>query len=306
MIERIKTKLRDAPEPVRAACTSLKKGAKRAAMVSALFTVLVLLVPAVQAHAASVSFDLGGDGTTAGSQTLQLLFVFVMLAVAPFLLLMMTSFTRIVIVFSFLRSAIGLQSTPPNQVIIGLALALTMFIMMPVFTQINEKSVQPLMNNTITAEQAVDRAQVPIKEFMLKQTKAKDLNLFLNISNNAVQASASSAASSTAQASSEAQAASDTSGQNATDTASIEQLEALPLSVIMPAFITSELKRAFTMGFLLYLPFLIIDMIVSSTLMSMGMVMLPPSTIAMPFKLMLFVLVDGWSLIMDMLVRSFH
>ncbi|MCI2047889.1 MAG: flagellar type III secretion system pore protein FliP [Faecalibacterium sp.] len=299
MIEHIRIKLRSAPEPVRAACASLKKGLKRAAMVSAALAVLVLLVPTVHANAASVSFDLGGDGTTAGSQTLQLLFVFVMLAVAPFLLLMMTSFTRIVIVFSFLRSAIGLQSTPPNQVIIGLALALTMFIMMPVFTQINDESIQPLMSNKITAQQAIDKAQVPIKEFMLKQTKAKDLNLFLNISNNATQASSS-------EASSASQADSNAPGQNATDTESIEQLESLSLAVIVPAFITSELKRAFTMGFLLYLPFLVIDMIVSSTLMSMGMVMLPPSTIAMPFKLMLFVLVDGWSLIMDMLVRSFH
>jgi flagellar biosynthetic protein FliP len=294
MITKVRKKLQNAPEPVRAACASLKKGAKRAALVSVLLMILVMVVPTVHAHAASVNFDLGGDGTTAGSQTLQLLFLFVVLAVAPFLLLMMTSFTRIVIVFSFLRSAIGLQATPPNQIIIGLSLALTMFIMMPVFTQINEQSIQPLMKNEITAQQAIDKGQVPLKEFMLKQTKARELKLFLTISNTNLEAS------------SESEAESGFDSSNATDNSSLDQLMSLDMSVIVPAFVTSELKRAFVMGFLLYLPFLVIDMIVSSTLMSMGMVMLPPSTIAMPFKLMLFVLVDGWSLIMDMLVRSFR
>mgnify|MGYP003592417573 CR=1 FL=1 len=287
MFARVKQKMAGAPAAVRDAWNVLCRRTGQTALLSLLILIVAVAVPPVRAHAASVSFDLGGDGTQVGSQTLQLLFLFVALAVAPFLLLMMTSFTRIVIVFSFLRSAIGLQSTPPNQVIIGLALSLTMFIMMPVFTQVNEVGIQPLMNNEITAQEAIDRGQVPLKEFMLKQTKTKDLKLFLSISGT------------------ELPAASD-GGDTVSGDANIAQLEALSLSVIVPAFVTSELERAFMMGFLLYLPFLVIDMIVSSTLMSMGMVMLPPSTIAMPFKLLLFVLVDGWGLIMDTLVRSFR
>lgn len=283
MTHSVSERLRQAPAPVQKAWKALKKGFRCAGLISlVLVAALLLLAPA--AHAASIDVDLGGDGTTAGADTLQLLFLFVVLAVAPFLLLMMTSFTRIVIVFSFLRSAIGLQSTPPNQVIVGLALALTLFIMAPVFSTINTQSVQPLLKSDITATEAVDRAQKPLKEFMLKQTKAKDLSLFLSISGQKLDA------------------AEDDTLENPT----AAQLESLGMEVIVPAFITSELKRAFTMGFLLYLPFLIIDMIVSSTLMSMGMVMLPPTTIALPFKLMLFVLVDGWDLLMDMLVRSFR
>lgn len=231
-----------------------------------------------KAYAANITLDLNTDGTDGGLGTLQLLFLFALLALAPSLLIMMTSFTRIVIVFSFLRNAIGLQQTPPNQVIIGLALFLSLFIMQPVLKDINDNCVEPYMKQEITQEIALDRMQVPLKEFMLKQTKSTDLNLFLSLSGEKGQLSA----------------------------VEPDKLLGLGLHIIVPSFITSELKRAFTIGFLLFLPFLIIDMIVASTLMSMGMVMLPPSMIALPFKLMLFVVVDGWSLIMEMLVRSFY
>ena len=207
--------------------------------------------------------------------SIQLLFLFALLAVAPSLLIMMTSFTRIVIVFSFLRNAIGLQQTPPNQVIIGLALFLSLFIMQPVLTEINADALDPYVNGEITQEVALDRMQRPLKQFMLRQTKAEDLNLFLSLSGEGEQL----------------------------QEINPDELMNLGMEVVVPSFITSELKRAFTIGFLLFLPFLIIDMIVSSTLMSMGMVMLPPSMISLPFKLMLFVVVDGWSLIMEMLVK---
>lgn len=238
---------------------------------------LCVVLAASRASAAGMTFDLTTDG--AGSVgSLQLLFLFALLAVAPSLLIMMTSFTRIVIVFSFLRNAIGLQQTPPNQVIIGLSLFLSLFIMRPVLADINENAMQPYLDNQITQTVALERMQEPLKEFMLKQTKTADLNLFLRLSGDKAQL----------------------------ESVDAEQLMSLKMSVVIPAFITSELKRAFTIGFLLFLPFLVIDMIVSSTLMSMGMVMLPPSMISLPFKLMLFVVVDGWSLMMEMLVKGFR
>lgn len=238
---------------------------------------LCVILAASRASAAGMTFDLTTDGT-GGVGSLQLLFLFALLAVAPSLLIMMTSFTRIVIVFSFLRNAIGLQQTPPNQVIIGLALFLSLFIMRPVLADINENAMQPYLDNQITQTVALERMQEPLKEFMLKQTKTADLNLFLRLSGDTAQL----------------------------ESVNAEQLMSLKMSVVIPAFITSELKRAFTIGFLLFLPFLVIDMIVSSTLMSMGMVMLPPSMISLPFKLMLFVVVDGWSLMMEMLVKGFR
>lgn len=237
------------------------------------FTIILV----VTANAASVSVDVNSDSQDGAMSELQLLFLFVLLALAPSLLMMMTSFTRIVIVLSFLRNAIGIQQTPPNQVIIGLALALSLFIMAPVISTINETAIEPLQKEQITEEVALERMQDPIKEFMLKQTKDKDLNLFLSLSGD----------------------------EDIIESGNPDSLKKLDLTVIIPAFITSELKRAFTMGFLLFLPFLIIDMIVSSTLMSMGMVMLPPSMISLPFKLMLFVVVDGWGLIIEMLITSF-
>lgn len=245
----------------------------------ALFCLLFLFVLAQpRVFAAGISIDLGNEAGQGSLGNLELLFLFTILAIAPSLLIMMTCFTRIVIVLSILRNAIGLQQTPPNQVLIGLSLFLSLFIMQPVITDINKNSIQPYMDEKITQEVALERMQDPIKEFMLKQTKAEDLNLFLSLSGE----------------------------EDKLDTIEPEKLMDLGLHIVVPSFITSELKRAFTMGFLLFLPFLIIDMIVSSTLMSMGMVMLPPSMISLPFKLMLFVVVDGWKLIMEMLVNSFH
>lgn len=236
------------------------------------------IIFAVTANAASVSIDVDSDTQDGAMSELQLLFLFVLLALAPTLLMMMTSFTRIVIVLSLLRNAIGIQQAPPNQVLIGLALALSLFIMTPTISAINTEAIEPLQKGKITEEVALERMQDPIKEFMLKQTKDKDLSMFLSLSGD----------------------------EDVIESGNTESLKDLGLQVIVPAFITSELKRAFTMGFLLFLPFLVIDIIVASTLMSMGMVMLPPSMISLPFKLMLFVVVDGWGLIIEMLVSSFN
>ena len=231
---------------------------------------LVALVGTQLAGAASFQVDL---------DTLQLLFLFALLSLGPTLLLMMTSFTRIIIVFSFLRNALGLQQTPPNQVMVGLALFLSLFIMSPVLKEVNTQGLEPYTAGTINEEQALEAMQKPIKKFMIQQIKAPDLNLFLTISGE---------------------------GEAIEGELDVDQLMELGMEVIVPSFITSELKRAFSIGFMLFLPFLIIDMIVASTLMSMGMVMLPPTTISLPFKLMLFVVLDGWGLVMDMLVRGFN
>ena len=253
-----------------------KKWLKLLSVCSMVAVLCVALSGSAGAETLDITIDTAGEGGTMDS--LRLLFIFALLAVAPSLLIMMTSFTRIVIVFSFLRNALGLQQTPPNQVLIGLALFLTFFIMHPVFTQMNDTAIKPFSDGLITQEQALETVQIPLKEFMLKQTKTADLNLFLSLK-----------------------------GEN-TELEEInpDSLLGLGLDTIVPAFMTSELKRAFTMGFLIFLPFMVIDMIVASTLMSMGMVMLPPSMISLPFKLMLFVVVDGWSLIMEMLVTSFY
>ncbi len=241
---------------------------------------LVALVGTQLAGAASFQVDLGGGGTDInGMDTLQLLFLFALLSLGPTLLLMMTSFTRIIIVFSFLRNALGLQQTPPNQVMVGLALFLSLFIMSPVLKEVNTQGLEPYTAGTINEEQALEAMQKPIKKFMIQQIKAPDLNLFLTISGE---------------------------GEAIEGELDVDQLMELGMEVIVPSFITSELKRAFSIGFMLFLPFLIIDMIVASTLMSMGMVMLPPTTISLPFKLMLFVVLDGWGLVMDMLVRGFN
>nr|WP_245963171.1 flagellar type III secretion system pore protein FliP [Thermodesulfitimonas autotrophica] len=204
--------------------------------------------------------------------SVKLLLLLTVLALVPAFLVMMTSFTRIVIVLSFLRNALGTHQTPPNQVLIGLALFLTAFIMAPVYNQINREAIQPFLNNQINQEEAQKRGAGPLREFMLKQTREKDLALFIRLSG----------------------------------TPQPRNRKELPLTVVVPAFITSELKTAFTMGFLLYLPFLVIDMAVASILMSMGMFMLPPVMISLPFKLLLFVLVDGWYLVVKSLVESFR
>lgn len=229
---------------------------------------IVLFLLPMQASASTVNVDINGKGV----DTLQIIETLTLLALIPSILIMTTCFTRIIIVLSFLRNALGLQQTPPNQVLIGIALFLSLFIMTPVLNQINTDAYQPYKAEKITQEQFVQKASEPLKEFMLKQTKKEDLNLFVNLSK----------------------------------TSSSTAAKDLPITVVIPAFMTSELKRAFLIGFLLFIPFMIIDMIVSSTLMSMGMIMLPPSMISLPFKLLLFVLVDGWGLLFKTLVASFN
>ena len=203
---------------------------------------------------------------------MEILETLTMLALLPSILIMTTCFTRIIIVLSFLRNALGLQQTPPNQVLIGIALFLSLFIMSPVISQINTEAYQPYKQEKITQEEFVSKASKPLKEFMLKNTKKEDLKLFTGL----------------------AKVSSSGSPQD------------LSITVVIPAFISSELKRAFTIGFLIFIPFLIIDLIVSSTLMSMGMIMLPPAMISLPFKLLLFVLVDGWDLLFKTLAASFN
>ncbi|MEH0665535.1 flagellar type III secretion system pore protein FliP [Vibrio scophthalmi] len=210
------------------------------------------------------------DGTEDYSVNLQILALMTMLGFLPAMVILMTSFTRIVVVMSILRQAMGLQQTPSNQVIIGIAIFLTFFIMSPVLSKINDDAIQPYINEQITARDAFDLAQVPMKDFMLKQTRVKDLETFVNIS-----------------------------GSDATAP------EEVSMAVLIPAFITSELKTAFQIGFMLFLPFLIIDLVVASVLMAMGMMMLSPMIVSLPFKLMLFVLVDGWNLILSTLAGSF-
>jgi flagellar biosynthetic protein FliP len=188
---------------------------------------------------------------------------------------MVTSFTRIIIVLHFVRSAIGTQTTPPNQVLVGLALFLTFFIMSPVFTQINSDAIQPLSKGKITQEEAYKKGIAPLRKFMLDQIQIggkKDLRLFMDIA----------------------------------DINEVDTTDQIPITVIIPAFIISELKKAFIIGFLIYIPFIVIDMVVASTLMSMGMMMLPPTMISMPFKILLFIIADGWNLIIGELVKTFY
>ena len=205
------------------------------------------------------------------STTLQILFLLTILSLAPAILIMTTCFTRIVVVLSLLRQALATQQLPPNQILIGLALFLTFMIMAPVWSQVNQEAFTPLMDGEVTAVQAYDRGIVPIRNFMLRHVRRTDLALFIRLAH--VEGST--------------------------------RIEDVPTTVIVPAFIISELKTAFIMGFILYLPFLIIDMVVASVLISMGMMMLPPILISLPFKLMLFVIADGWNLVIRSLVESF-
>lgn len=204
--------------------------------------------------------------------TLDILLLLTIVALLPSLVVMMTSFTRTIIILSFLRNALGIQQTPPNTVLVGIALFLTLFIMDPVIQTINTEAYTPYKNQEITQEEAIERAQVPLKEFMLTNTETSSLELFTDMS----------------------------------DTEDVENVEELPMTVVIPSFMTSELKRAFTAGFLIFLPFLLIDIVVSSTLMSMGMMMLPPAMISLPFKLLLFVTVNGWELLFSTIVNSFR
>jgi flagellar biosynthesis protein FliP len=235
---------------------------------------LLLLLP-VAAYAEGLpTITLGiGEATDPGevSTALQILIVLTILSVAPAILLMTTGFTRIVIVLSFVRQAMGTQQAPSNQIVIGLALFLTFFVMAPVFNQINEEALQPYIDKQISQDQALDLAMNPMRQFMFSQVAEKDLQLLVDISKSPQP----------------------------------ENQDDISMMTLIPAFMLSELKRAFQMGFLIFIPFLMIDMIVASILMAMGMMMLPPIIISLPFKILLFVLVDGWSLVIGSLVRSF-
>lgn len=211
------------------------------------------------------------DSPTQVATVMQVLLVLTVLTLAPAILIMMTSFVRLVVVLSFIRHALGTQSMPPNQIMIGLALFMTFYIMNPVFTNINDQAIKPFLAKEITQSQALDRAAGPIREFMFKQTREKDLALFMSLAKYERPANKNQ----------------------------------VPIAALIPAFAISELRTAFTIGFILYVPFLVIDMVVASVLLSMGMMMLPPVMVSLPFKLMLFVLVDGWNLIVGSLVKSF-
>ena len=236
-----------------------------------LFTASVALGQSFSVPSISVNIAEGEDQPEKVAVVLQLLAMLTVLSIAPAILVMMTSFTRIVIVLSLLRQAIGTQQAPANQIIVGLALFLSFFIMTPVWNQVNSQALKPYMQDDISAETAIGLATLPIKNFMLKQTREKDIALFIKISKKARPL----------------------------------KPEEIKLSVLMPAFVISELKTAFQIGFMIYLPFLILDMVIASVLLSMGMMMLPPIMISLPFKLLLFVLVDGWNLIVSSLVQSF-
>lgn len=217
-------------------------------------------------------FNLSFDGDTGSlSATMEMLIVLTVIALAPSILVMLTSFTRIIVVLHFTRTALGTQTSPPNQVMIGLALFLTLFIMWPTFSSIYTNAIQPLDNGEITQDEAFERAGEPLRDFMYGQTQTKDLDMFCEISD-----------------------------------ITYEDYDDIPFTVLIPSFILSELRTSFIIGFLIYIPFIVIDMVVSSVLMSMGMMMLPPTTISLPFKILLFILADGWNLVIGSLVRTFY
>jgi len=243
------------------------------------FTLLILflvLLGTTQTASAEISLPALTSTTAPGgvqtySLSLQLLLLLTSLSFLPAILLMMTGFTRIIIVLSLLRSAIGTPTAPPNQVLIGLALFLTFFVMAPVFDKIYTDAYLPFSENKISMQQALDKGSAPLKTFMLRQTRESDLALFVKISNSAP----------------------------------LQSADQVPLRILVPAYVTSELKTAFQIGFVIFIPFLIIDMVVASVLMSMGMMMVSPAIISLPFKIMLFVLADGWNLIIGSLAQSF-
>jgi flagellar biosynthetic protein FliP len=234
--------------------------------------IAAMIVAAMTAPAAaqSLSIDLG-EGTTTTGRIVQMLALLTVLSLAPSIIIMVTSFTRIVVVLAFLRSAIGTQQTPPNTVIVSLALFLTAFVMAPTFETAWEEGIQPLIAEEITQIEAFERSMAPVKVFMIDHVREQDLRLFLDLA----------------------------------EIDSVDDPQATPLRSLIPAFMISELRRAFEIGFLLFIPFVIIDMVVASILMSMGMMMLPPIMISLPFKLIFFVLVDGWYLVAGSLVQSF-
>ena len=243
-----------------------------------LFTLIVLSIITATAWCApplpipKIGLDIqSADNPTDVALSLQILFLLTILSLAPSILIMMTCFTRIIIVLSFTRTALGTQQMPPNQILIGLALFLTFFVMSPVIADVNENAFKPYVDGKITQEVALEKAMEPVRNFMFKYTDRKDLALFIKIS----------------------------------QTEQPKELKDIPTTALIPAFIISELKKAFMIGFFLYIPFLMIDMVVASTLMSMGMMMLPPVMISLPFKILLFVMVDGWNLIIRSLIMGF-
>lgn len=253
---------------------SLKKSLAISSVLT-LITGLILFLLPTQSSAANLDISAftvktNPDGTQDYSLSLQVVILMTLLSFLPSILVMMTSFTRIVIVLAILRQAIGLQTSPSNQVLIGIAFFMTIFVMTPVFDDMYTQAIEPYMNDKIQARDAFEIAQKPLHKFMLDQTRMTDLNAFSEFAN-----------------------------------IKIDKLENVPMRVVIPAFIVSELKTAFQIGFMLFLPFLIIDLVVASILMAMGMMMLSPMIVSLPFKLMLFVLVDGWSLIMGTLMSSF-
>ena len=243
-----------------------------ALLLAALSLILAATAGAEPLSLPTVSVGVGKVNKPADvSVVLQIFFVMTVISLAPSLLMMTTSFTRIVVVLSFLRSALGTQQAPSNQIVVGLSLFLTFFIMAPVWQQVNTQALQPYKANTITQEEALKRGVAPLRKFMLSQVREKDLALFINLSKLP-------------------------RPKNADD---------IPTMTLIPAYMVSELKTAFQIGFLVFIPFLVLDMVVASVLMSMGMMMLPPVMISLPFKILLFVLVDGWGLVIGSLVKSF-
>lgn len=246
-------------------------------MAFAAVVLCIWLLGATHAFAADpipgISINVGtSDSPNAPTSTVTILILLTVLSIAPAILVLMTSFTRIVIVLGFVRTSLGTQQMPPNQVLIGLALFLTFFIMSPTIGEINQTAVQPYINGQMTQTQALEKASIPLKKFMFQHTRTKDLKLFLDFSKAAPP----------------------------------KGVEDTPLTALVPAYVISELKTAFQMGFMIFIPFLVIDMVVSSTLMAMGMMMLPPVMISLPFKILLFILVDGWYLVVRSLLLSYN
>lgn len=248
-----------------------QKTAKICIATSCAFVMCVVLLTAVSHNAAAAPFDTLKDLLDNDSQSLQIIMILTAITLIPTMLIMLTGFTRIIIVLSIVRNAIGLQNMPPNTVLIGLAIFITYFVMSPVLTQINDVAYQPYIKNEIEFSEFSEKAMEPLREFMLKETYESDLEFFEGIS-------------------------------KIDKTTAVEDI---PDRVVIAAFVTSELKHAFAIGFFIYIPFIVIDMIVSSTLMAMGMMMLPPAMISMPFKILLFVLVDGWRLTIGTIINSF-
>lgn len=258
---------------------ALLKRLKKQCIISTALTLLLGIFMKVSVYAAGVTIDVTPGENAGNVGALEVIFLFAFLALLPSIILMMTSFTRIIIVLSFLRNALGTNQSPPNIVLTGLAFFLSLFIMMPVINEMNDVAYKPFKNGTMTSTQAMTAAAKPLKKFMLKNTTNDSLKNFVQIAKLEV--------------------------PEVADANNPVELLELPLTVIAPAFIISELSRAFMMGFLIFLPFMIIDLVVSSILMSMGMIMLPPAMISLPFKILLFVLVDGWNLMTGTLVNSF-